>query len=189
MKNRLDSIDGVYLIDQVIFEDSRGYFLESYNNDGLKEAGINDNFVQDNISFSRSKFTLRGLHFQCPPQAQGKLVRCLEGKIYDVVVDIRLNSPTYMKWASFLLDSDSQKQLYVPKGFAHGFLTLEDNTKVLYKCSSTYAPKFEYSINWNDKDLSIVWPINNEEPILSRKDSVSPMLSEIISPFIFGENS
>lgn len=189
MKNRLDSIDGVYLIEQEIFEDSRGYFLESYNDDELKEAGVKENFVQDNISFSKCKYTLRGLHFQSPPKAQGKLVRCLEGKIYDVVVDIRLNSPTFMKWASFLLDSDSQMQLYVPKGFAHGFLTLEDNTKVLYKCTSTYAPNYEYAINWSDKDLSIFWPIKNQKPILSKKDSVSPMWSEIRSPFVFGKNS
>ena len=170
------------------WQDVRGFFAETYNKVSYLEHGIDVDFVQDNHSLSREVGTLRGLHFQAPPHAQGKLVRCGRGAIFDVAVDIRQGSPTFGEWQGYELTQENGHQLYVPVGFAHGFVTLEPESEIIYKCSDYYAPETEGAILWNDPDIGIDWPID-VDPILSEKDAVGPLLSELESPFIFGENS
>lgn len=166
--------------------DDRGSFTETYNRKKYTEYGIDIEFVQDNHSFSRSPHTLRGLHFQAPPYAQAKLVQCSKGSIFDVVVDIRIGSPNYGKCKGYKLTAEIGKQLFVPVGFAHGFVTLEPNCEILYKCSNFYMPSSEFSIRWDSCDIDWSLPVN---PILSKKDSKAPLLNELKSPFIFGKNS
>jgi dTDP-4-dehydrorhamnose 3,5-epimerase len=161
-------LSGLLLIEPKVFEDSRGYFLESYNIKTFKNAGIDVNFIQDNQSFS-CKGTLRGLHFQNPPYAQVKLVRAVTGSIIDVAVDIRKDSKTYGQYYSVNLTGENKKMLYIPEGFAHGFLTLEDNTIVQYKCSNLYDKESEGGILWDDPDIGIDWQLTIE-PIISEKD-------------------
>ena len=168
--------------------DHRGFFAETYSRRKYSELGIEDEFVQDNHSLSREVGTLRGLHFQSPPRAQAKLVRCGRGAIFDVAVDIRRGSPTYGQWEGYELTAENGDQLYIPVGFAHGFVTLEPDSEIVYNCSDYYAPETEGAILWNDPDIGINWP-TEAEPILSEKDSVAPLISELESPFIFGENS
>lgn len=168
--------------------DHRGFFAETYSRRKYSELGIDFEFVQDNHSLSREVGTLRGLHFQTPPHAQAKLVRCGRGAIFDVAVDIRRGSPTYGQWEGCELTAENGEQLYVPVGFAHGFVTLEPDSEIVYKCSDYYAPETEGAILWNDPDIGIDWP-TDADPILSEKDAVAPLLSELESPFIFGENS
>ncbi len=168
--------------------DGRGFFAELYNYNSLLEYGIDLEFVQDNHSLSREVGTLRGLHFQATPHAQAKLVRCGRGAIFDVVVDIRRGSPTYGKWEGYELTADNGNQLYVPIGFAHGFVTLEPDSEIVYKCSNYYAPETEGAILWNDPVIGIDWPIE-AAPILSEKDATATLLADLESPFIFGENS
>ena len=168
--------------------DHRGFFAETYSRSKYSELGIDVEFVQDNHSLSREVGTLRGLHFQAPPHAQAKLVRCGRGAIFDVAVDIRRGSPTYGQWKGYELTAQNGEQLYIPVGFAHGFVTLEPDSEIFYKCSDYYAPKTEGAILWNDPDIGIDWP-TEAEPILSEKDAVAPLLSELESPFTFGENS
>ena len=168
--------------------DHRGFFAETYSRRKYSELGIDVEFVQDNHSLSRDVGTLRGLHFQAPPHAQAKLVRCGRGAIFDVAVDIRRGSPTYGAWEGYELTAENGEQLYVPVGFAHGFVTLESDSEIVYKCSDYYAPETEGAILWNDPDIGIDWP-TDADPILSEKDAVAPVLSELESPFIFGENS
>lgn len=178
------SLDGVLLIEPQYFRDSRGFFVESYNKKDFYDAGITDEFVQDNHSKSQ-KGVLRGLHFQYP-HAQGKLVRVLKGSIYDVAVDIRLGSPSYGKHVAVTLREDSPVMLYVPIGFAHGFLVLEDDTEVMYKVTDIYYPAGDAGLLYNDPDLNITWPLGEigiQEPILSEKDTQHPVLSEFRSPF------
>lgn len=163
-----------------VFEDARGYFFESYNQKLFSSAGLNLNFVQDNQSLSQ-KGVLRGLHFQNPPHAQGKLVRVITGAVLDVAVDIRKNSPTYGQWYSVELTEKNKWMMYVPEGFAHGFLTLEDNTVFSYKCTNFYNKASEDCILWNDKDLNINWNVNN--PLLSEKDLEGKLFSEFKSQF------
>jgi dTDP-4-dehydrorhamnose 3,5-epimerase len=170
------------------FVDNRGFFSEIYNGKKYSELGIDIEFVQDNHSLSRSHGTLRGLHFQAPPHAQGKLVRCGRGAIYDVAVDIRRGSPTYGQWEGYKLTAENGHQLYIPAGFAHGFITLESESEIVYKCSDYYAPEMEGSVLWNDPVIGIDWPTESE-PILSDKDAAAPLLTDLESPFIFGENS
>ena len=170
------------------FLDSRGYFSETYSYQKYSYGGIQEIFVQDNISCSANKYTLRGLHFQAPPHAQAKLVRCGRGALFDVAVDIRRGSPTYGQWKGYELTAENGDQLYIPVGFAHGFVTLEPDSEIVYKCSDYYAPETEGAILWNDPDIGINWP-TKADPILSDKDAVAPLLSELESPFIFGENS
>ena len=170
------------------YADHRGFFAETYSLRKFSELGIDIEFVQDNHSLSREVGTLRGLHFQAPPQAQAKLVRCGRGAIFDVAVDIRRGSPTYGEWKGYELTAENGDQLYVPVGFAHGFLTLEPDSEIVYKCSDYYAPETEGTILWNDPDIGIDWP-TEAEPILSDKDAVAPVFSDLESPFIFGENS
>jgi len=162
------------------FGDSRGWFMESYNRQELEKLGVNVAFVQDNQSFS-TKNVLRGLHFQKPPFAQAKLVRVLSGKALDVIVDIRRDSPTYGQHLTVELDAERSNQLFVPVGFAHGFLTLEDNTTFFYKCSDYYNKESEGGLLWNDPDLGINW--NVSDPIVSEKDLVQPTFKDFISPF------
>ena len=169
-------------------EDNRGFFMETYSHKRYLEFGIDLEFVQDNFSFSKKAGTLRGLHFQSPPNAQAKLIRCGKGAIFDVAVDIRQGSPTYGKWEGCELTEENGHQLYVPIGFAHGFVTLEANSEIIYKCSDYYTPETEGSILWNDPSIDIDWPFI-EQPILSSKDNIAPLLKDFQSPFIFGKNS
>jgi dTDP-4-dehydrorhamnose 3,5-epimerase len=165
------------------FGDARGWFSESYSRRGLAELGIFAEFVQDNHSLSASKGTLRGLHFQSPPHAQAKLVRCIAGTIWDVAVDVRAGSPTYGKWVGAELTSEGGEQLYVPIGYAHGFLTLSENAEVAYKTSDYYAPECDGGIIWNDPSISVAWPIADLDPILSNKDQGLKQLKDFESPF------
>lgn len=169
------NLNGLLLITPRVYRDDRGFFVETYKTEDFATAGINDVFVQDNHSKS-SKGVIRGLHYQLPPNAQSKLVRCLQGRIFDVAVDIRHNSSTYGKWAGAELTAEGCEMLYIPKGFAHGFAVLSDTAEITYKCGAQYAPECERGIIWNDKNINIKWPFN--EPLLSGKDSVLPYLEE-----------
>ena len=170
------------------FDDKRGYFAETYSRQKYLEMGVDVEFVQDNHSLSRDVGTLRGLHFQAPPLAQGKLVRCGRGSLFDVAVDIRRGSVTYGQWVGYELSAENGHQLYVPIGFAHGFVTLEPDSEIIYKCSDYYAPETEGALRWNDPDIGIEWLLQ-VNPILSEKDALAPLLKDFESPFIFGENS
>ena len=155
--------------------DVRGWFMEVYNRDTFAELGINSIFVQDNHSLSRTAFTLRGLHFQAPPHGQDKLVRCIRGSVFDVAVDVRRGSPTYGQWVGTELSADNGHQLFIPIGFAHGFVTLEPDCEVTYKCSEMYAPEADGGIRWDDPAIGIVWPLSaGVSPELSDKDRRLP---------------
>jgi dTDP-4-dehydrorhamnose 3,5-epimerase len=173
-------IDGLLIVKPAVFPDKRGYFFESYNKGKYVKGGIDVDFVQDNVSFSQ-KNVLRGLHFQNPPHAQAKLVSVLRGAVLDVAVDIRKNSPTYGKYYSVLLSEENKLQFFLPAGFAHGFLTLEDNTLFSYKCSNLYNKESEGSILWNDSELGIDWQVEN--PIVSPKDEEASRFKDIKSQF------
>jgi dTDP-4-dehydrorhamnose 3,5-epimerase len=175
-------IPDLFVIEPRVFGDHRGYFFESYSAEHFKNAGIIADFVQDNESFS-GKGVVRGLHFQAPPKAQGKLVRVQKGRVLDVAVDIRKGSPTYGKHFSIELSGENKKMLWIPPGMAHGFATLEDDTVFLYKCTDTYSPEHEGSILWNDPALGINWGV--QEPKLSAKDEVGPLLKDFSSPFTY----
>ena len=175
-------ISGLMIVKPVVFKDDRGYFFESYNEEKFINAGINIRFVQDNESKSQ-KNVLRGLHFQNPPFEQGKLVRVIKGSVLDVAVDIRRDSPTYGQWYSTELSESNKLMYWIPPGFAHGFVTLENNTVFFYKCTQTYNKESEGSIAWNDPDLNIDWGIDN--PILSEKDKVGPDFKTFVSQFKF----
>jgi dTDP-4-dehydrorhamnose 3,5-epimerase len=179
-------LKGVAVIRPKVFPDDRGFFLETFNKQEFAEVGINYEFVQDNVSHSR-KGVIRGLHYQSK-QAQGKLVRVIRGKIFDVAVDIREGSPTYGHYVGLELSEEIADMLYVPVGFAHGFLALEDDTEVMYKVTDYYAPNYDTGICWNDPFLNIVWPLKEhgiQELIVSSKDAGLPGFEEIISPFQF----
>jgi dTDP-4-dehydrorhamnose 3,5-epimerase len=162
------NLKDAYLIKPRVFQDPRGFFLESYSLKIFAENGIKAEFIQDNHSLSLEKGTLRGLHFQKPPFTQAKLVRVTRGKVYDVIVDLRKKSETFEKWQGFELSAENFEMLFVPRGFAHAFLTLENDTEFQYKCDNYYSSESENGIIWNDPDLKISWPIKN--PILSEKD-------------------
>ncbi|MBF4468031.1 MAG: dTDP-4-dehydrorhamnose 3,5-epimerase [Methanobrevibacter arboriphilus] len=162
------SIEGVFIIEPTVFIDDRGYFMESYHKKEFEENGLNIDFVQDNQSKS-TKGVLRGLHFQYN-QPQGKLVRVIKGEVFDVAVDLRKDSPTYSKYESVILSEDNKKQFYIPPGFAHGFLVLSDEAEFTYKCTDFYNESDEGGIAWNDSDINIEWPLNEDELILSEKD-------------------
>lgn len=168
--------------------DNRGFFAETFNRRKYSELGIDYEFVQDNHSLSLEVGTLRGLHFQAPPRAQAKLVRCGRGAIFDVAVDIRRGSPTYGEWEGYVLTAENGQQLFVPVGFAHGFITLEPYSEIVYKCSDYYAPETEGAVLWNDPVIGIDW-LRAADPILSDKDAAAPLLADFESPFVFGENS
>ncbi len=175
-------LPGLFLIKPKVFEDHRGHFFESFRDDVLKQNGVSEHFVQDNQSLSQSGI-LRGLHFQNPPHAQGKLVRVIKGAVLDVAVDIRKGSPTYGQFVAVELSESNFLSMYIPVGFAHGFVTLEDNTIFSYKCTDYYHPEVEGGILWNSPTLNIPWNINN--PVLSAKDEILPEFSEFVSPFTF----
>ena len=166
------------------FGDHRGFFSETYSQLAYANLGIEAVFVQDNHSLSAAVGTVRGLHFQVPPHAQAKLVRCGRGAIFDVAVDIRRGSPTYGRWAGFTLSAENGAQLYIPVGFAHGFATLEPDSEIIYKCSDYYAPETEGALRWDDSDIGIAWPLT-AAPVLSEKDASAPLLADFNSPCTF----
>ena len=180
---------GLTLVEPPRFEDARGFFSETYNKRELEKLGIAETFVQDNHSLSVQKGVVRGLHFQIPPHAQGKLVRVVRGAVLDVVVDIRKGSPTFGQHVAVELSAENWRQLWVPPGFAHGFCTLEPNTEVLYKVTDYYAPECDRGLLWNDPALGIDWPVKPEEAILSEKDRNWPTLAELPDYFIWQEES
>jgi len=165
--------------------DDRGWFSEMFHQERLRDIGITCRFVQDNQSSSKQAGTLRGLHFQLPPAAQAKLVMVVKGRILDVAVDIRRGSPTFGKYVSTELSSETGHQLYIPVGFAHGFLTLENDVVVMYKASDYYAPTHESGIRWNDPDIAFPWPLKEANIIISDKDRRLPLLKEFASPFAY----
>ncbi len=176
-------LPGVLLITPPRFGDARGWFSETYNAPKWAAAGITVDFVQDNQSFSAAKGTLRGLHFQAPPHAQDKLVRCQRGRIWDVAADFRAGSPTFGRWVGAELTAEKGEQIFVPAGFLHGFVTLEADCEVAYKVSDVYAPQSDGGVIWNDPDLAIDWPVDPASVTLSGKDAELPRLSDISSPF------
>ena len=179
-------IPEVILVEPAVFGDERGFFMETYKMPDFVAAGIVATFVQDNHSRS-TKGTLRGLHYQNPPFAQGKLVRAVRGEIFDVAVDIRKGSPTYGKWVGVILSEENKNMLYVPEGFAHGFCALSEIAEVMYRATNVYSPQFEAGIVYNDEDLHIDWPV--EEPILSAKDKKWPPLKEADIRFYYEEEA
>lgn len=171
------ALPGVILVEPDVFRDDRGFFLETYHRERYRAGGIAEDFVQDNHSKSRAG-TLRGLHAQRGENAQGKLVRAVEGEIFDVAVDIRRGSPTFGKWVGEILSAENFRQLYVPAGFLHGFCVLSETAQIEYKCTHFYSRGNELSVLWNDPDLAIAWPL--AEPLLSAKDAAAPRLRELM---------
>ena len=175
-------IKDLYIIENKVFGDNRGYFMETYNKEQFEEAGLTMTFVQDNESKS-SKGVLRGLHFQTQ-NTQGKLVRATRGAVYDVAVDLRKGSPTYGQWEGVVLTEENKKQFYVPEGFAHGFLVLSDEAIFNYKCTNLYAPQYDSGLLWNDPDVGVEWPLDGiDEILLSEKDKVQKRLKDLEVPF------
>jgi dTDP-4-dehydrorhamnose 3,5-epimerase len=174
----------VQLIEPKRMGDARGWFMEVYSEQTFAALGLSVRFVQDNHSMSAAAGVLRGLHFQTPPFAQDKLVRCVRGRIFDVAVDVRKGSPTYGQWVGAELSADNGRQLFVPVGFAHGFLTLEANCEVTYKVSAPYAPQHDAGLRWDDPDIAVGWP-SSAPPILSDKDKAQPLFATFNSPFAY----
>lgn len=174
-----------FLLEPKVFGDHRGFFMESYNAQVFEELGLSYTFIQDNHSLSAEAGTIRGLHYQLNPFAQTKLVRAVQGAIYDVIVDIRKESPTYGQWQGFILTEENKRQLLVPMGFAHGFCTLVKNTEVIYKVDNYYSAEHDRGISWNDPYLNIDWPVR--EPILSEKDTKHPNLIDAENTFKFSK--
>ena len=189
MKKIETKIEGVYIIESDCFGDNRGWFMETYNEEKFKELGIDCTFVQDNLSFSSQKGTLRGLHYQKAPYAQAKLVRCIRGKVIDVAVDIRKGSPTYGQWVSCEISEENKRMFFIPKGMAHGFLTLTDDVLFQYKCDDFYNKESEGGIRYNDPTINVDWGmlLNGIEPVLSDKDKIAPLLEDCNANFIFEE--
>ena len=177
MKLTKTSLNDVYIIEPKVFGDNRGWFMESYSQAKFAELGLECNFVQDNHSFSAEKGTLRGLHFQLNPKCQAKLVRCTKGAILDVAVDLRKNSPQYKKWVAVELSAENKKQLFIPRGFAHGFVTLTADVEVQYKADEYYSPEHDGGIRYNDPEIGVEWGKGNF--ILSQKDQTAPFLKDI----------
>ncbi|KZL93700.1 dTDP-4-dehydrorhamnose 3,5-epimerase [Clostridium magnum] len=170
-------IKGLYIIEPKLFTDSRGYFMETYNYEDFKAAGLDMIFVQDNQSKSK-KGVLRGIHFQTK-HVQGKLVRAIKGEVFDVAVDLRKESKTYGQWYGVFLSEENKKQFYIPEGFAHGFLVISEEAEFVYKCTDVYHPQYEGGIAWNDPDINIYWPLEKiEKVLLSEKDKKAPLLKE-----------
>lgn len=185
MRVRETKLDGVWIIEPDVYGDHRGWFSETYTQQKFEALGITTVFIQDNHSFSQQKGTLRGLHFQKAPYAQTKLVRCTRGSIMDVAVDIRKGSPTYKAWVAVEVSAANHRQMYIPKGFAHGFVTLMVDTEVQYKVDAYYAPACDRSIRYDDVDLGIDWGV--VDPILSEKDLKAPTLAACDHGFCYGE--
>ena len=188
MEIRTLDLPGLALLRPRQFADSRGSFTETYNEKAFHAAGITARFVQDNQSFSAKRGTIRGLHFQLPPAAQAKLVRVLHGSVYDVAVDLRTGSPTYGRWKGETLTADGGEQLFVPRGFAHAFCTLEPDTIVAYKVDEFYAPASDSGLIWNDPALAIDWPVASQDVVLSDKDRKLGRFADFVSPFKYEGN-
>lgn len=178
-------LPGVRILAPRRFADARGWFSEVWNRQVLAEAGITVDFVQDNHSYSRDVGTVRGLHFQSPPHAQAKLVRCGRGRIFDVAVDIRKGSPTFGNWTGVELSAENGRQLLIPAGFLHGFVTRESESELLYKCSDYYAPACDGAVRFDDPDLGIDWGIDAGAAILSDKDRAAPLFRNFATPFVY----
>ncbi len=185
MKIEQTVLEGVLILTPARFGDERGFFSESWNRKRMEAAGLAVEFVQDNHSLSVQAGTVRGLHFQTPPHAQAKLVRCGRGCLYDVAVDIRKGSPSYGHWIGVELSAQNGKQLLIPEGFLHGFVTREANTEIIYKCSDYYAPDCDRSVRFDDPEIGVDWGILPELAVLSEKDRTAPTLAEYSSPFIY----
>lgn len=190
MKVIKTNIPEVLIIETDVFGDHRGFFTETYNKKRYEEAGITTEFIQDNMSFSTVPGTIRGLHYQKAPYAQAKLVSCSRGKVIDVAVDVRKGSPTYGQYVTCELTAENHRQFYIPRGFAHGFLTLSDNVEFRYKCDNLYNKESEGGIRYNDETINIDWGIllDGIKPVLSEKDEKAPTLNECNANFIYGEN-
>ncbi len=183
--NKNKKINGPFFFNPDLFVDERGYFMESWNQETFnKLINININFVQDNHSFSQ-KGVLRGLHYQTKPEGQGKLIRCINGKVFDVIVDIRKNSNTFGQWASVTLSKSNKSILWIPEGFAHGFLTLSKNAEVIYKTSNFWSPECEKTILWNDPSIGINWPLDKNKYIISKKDKCGENLLSLSNNLLF----
>ena len=189
LKIETTDLQDVKLLTPQVFGDQRGFFTEAYSQRDFQAGGINYSFVQDNHSWSSKKGILRGLHFQNGQAAQTKLVRVVSGMIWDVIVDLRDGSPTYLKWQGYLLSEINHRQLLIPKGFAHGFVTLTDNVNFLYKCDNYYDAQADAGISYLDEQLNIEWPVDLKQVIVSTKDAHQPRLSEFLenNPFVYGE--
>ena len=181
MKITKTKLDGVVIIEPDVFGDNRGFFMESWNKKKMAEAGLDYDFVQDNHSKSTVKGTLRGIHFQKGDKAQAKLVRCVKGAVLDVAVDLRKNSSTFKQWVGVELSEENKKQLLIPRGFGHGFVTLTDDVEFLYKADNYYAPEADAGIRWNDPEIGVEWGIDN--PILSEKDKKNPFFRNLFEDF------
>jgi dTDP-4-dehydrorhamnose 3,5-epimerase len=186
MKKINTELPGVYIIEPEVFADHRGWFMETWSEAKYKELGINKCFVQENHSFTAKKGTLRGLHFQNNPMAQCKIVRCIVGAIMDVAVDIRKGSPNYLRWVAVELSGDNKRQLLIPRGFAHGFLTLTDNVEFIYKVDNLYSMEYDRSIRFDDPTISVDWRVSN--PILSEKDLNAPLLANSDCNYVYKTN-
>lgn len=180
MKLEKTPLEGLVIIEPDVFADDRGFFFESYNADKFEALGVPSTYLQDNHSYSKQG-VLRGLHFQLPPKAMAKLVRCVRGRLWDVAVDLRQDSPTYKQWFGLELSAENKKMLYLPAGFAHGFYALED-CEILYKCSYTYEKSGDGNVRWNDPDLAVAWPLSGE-PLLSDRDQTAPYFKDLTLPF------
>ena len=187
--NKIETgIDGLFVIEPKVFGDKRGWFMESWSKKKFEEVGINCEFVQDNHSFSEKKGTLRGLHFQKGEYAQAKLVRVLRGRVYDVAVDLRKNSPTFLKWFGVELSEENKKELFIPRGFAHGFLTLTDNVEFAYKADNYYNKESEGAIRFDDEKIGVDWELadlGGGEVIVSDKDKIAPKFEELTEDCFF----
>ena len=189
MKKIETEIKGVYILEPDVYGDNRGWFMETYNEETFRKLGIDVKFVQDNMSFSANKGTLRGLHYQKEPYCQSKLVRCTRGEVIDITVDIRKGSPTYGKWISQKLSAENKIMFFMPHGIAHGFLTISDNVEFQYKCDNLYNKEAEGAICYNDPTINVDWGslLDGIEPILSQKDKVAPRLENCNANFIYKE--
>ena len=174
-------LEGVLIVEPAVFGDHRGFFMESWSRREFEKEGLYYDFVQDNHSSSAVKGTLRGIHFQRGDKAQAKLVRCVKGAVLDVAVDLRPASPTYKKWVAVELSAENKKQLLIPRGFGHGFVTLTDDVEFLYKADNYYAPEADGGIRWNDPEIGVDWGV--EHPILSQKDENAPLLKDAVTGF------
>ena len=181
MKFTKTDLEGVLIVEPAVFGDHRGFFMESWSRREFEKEGLYYDFVQDNHSSSSVKGTLRGIHFQRGDKAQAKLVRCVKGAVLDVAVDLRPASPTYKKWVAVELSAENKKQLLIPRGFGHGFVTLTDDVEFLYKADNYYAPEADGGIRWNDPEIGMDWGV--EHPILSQKDENAPLLKDAVTGF------
>ncbi|MBE3128776.1 MAG: dTDP-4-dehydrorhamnose 3,5-epimerase [Actinobacteria bacterium] len=175
-------IKGVFEIKLKPYEDERGFFMRVYDDITFKKYKIHKKWVQENHSLSVEKGVIRGMHFQLPPHSEAKLIRIINGKIYDVFIDLRKDSPTFGQWDSMVLSADNKKMIYIPRGFAHGFCTLTNNCEVLYKVDNYYAPDSEGGIKWNDQDLNVDWPVK-DDPIISEKDANAKSFKEFVDKY------